>query len=46
MVARCEETPTALRSREPVTTELCRIAEKAGYSDSLRIDYVGSRARK
>ena len=35
MLARGEETPAALRSGEPVTTKLCRIAEKAECSDSL-----------
>ena len=36
MVARCEETPAALRSGEPVTTKLCRIAEKARKEPSFK----------
>jgi RNA-directed DNA polymerase len=36
MVARCEETPAALRSGEPVTTKLHRIAEKARKEPSFK----------
>lgn len=36
MVARREETPTALSSGEAVTTKLCRIAEKARKEPSFR----------